>query len=241
MTRRRWIADRVEGEHAYLVGDNAAHLARVLRAKTGQQFDIAVGGVVRLGTIVSITPDQVQFSLGDEVRSEQLPEVHILLSIFKFDRLEWAIEKLTELGVASIATMVAHRTEPHLAKAAAKRVERWRKLAHEAAQQARRFSAPDVPAPLPLKQAILEANGHRIVLSEVETNITLKSALASHQAPITLAFGPEGGWTNEELQLFQERGWVSASLGATILRAETAAIAAVAVTMAELNWSRVQR
>ena len=234
MTRRRWIADRVEGEHAYLLGDNAAHLARVLRAKPGQQFDIAVGGMVRLGTIVSITPDQVGFALGAEVQSGQVPEVHILLSIFKFDRLEWAIEKLTELGAASVTTVVARRTESHLARAAEKRVERWRKLAHEASQQARRLSAPEIPAPMPLKKAVLEAKGHRIVLSELETSVMLKSALASHRAPITLAFGPEGGWTNQELQLFQETGWTPATLGATVLRAETAAIAAVAIAMSEL-------
>ncbi len=234
MTRRRWIADRVEGEYAYLVGDNAAHLARVLRAKTGQQFDIAVGGVVRLGEIVSIGSEQVEFALGPEVQAEQVPEVHVMLSIFKFDRLEWAIEKLTELGVAGITMMIARRTELHLAKAAEKRVERWRKLAHEAAQQARRLSPPEIPGPMPLKKAILEVKGQRIVLSEVETGVGLKSALASCQAPITLAFGPEGGWTNEELQLFQEAGWISASLGATILRAETAAIAALAVAIAEM-------
>lgn len=237
MTRRRWIADRVDGERAYLLGANASHLALVLRAKAGQQFDVAVGGVVRLGNIVSIDADQVEFALGPEVESGELPEVHILLSIFKFDRLEWAIEKLTELGAASITAVIARRTEAHLAKAGEKRVERWRKLAHEAAQQARRLSAPGMLGPMALKKAILEAKGHGIVLSEAETSVGLKSALASCQAPITLAFGPEGGWTNEELQLFRERGWASASLGATILRAETAAIAAVAVTMAELGFS----
>ena len=234
MTRRRWIADRVEGERAYLFAANAAHLARVLRAKVGQQFDIAIGSAVRVGTIISIAPDQVEFALGPLVQSEALPEVHVVLSIFKFDRLEWAIEKLTELGVASVMPAVASRTEPHLAKAAGKRVERWRKLAHEAAQQARRPSAPEISAPAPLKNAILEAKGHCVVLSEAEKTATLKSILASYQAPLTLALGPEGGWTTEELHIFQERGWASASLGTTILRAETAAIAAVAIAMAEL-------
>jgi 16S rRNA (uracil1498-N3)-methyltransferase len=234
MTRRRWIADRVEGERAYLVAANAAHLVRVLRAKAGQQFDIAIGGSVRVGTIVSITPDEVEFALGPLVQSEPLPEIHVVLSIFKFDRLEWAIEKLTELGVASVRPAVASRTEPHLAKAAERRVERWRKLAHEAAQQARRLSAPEILAPVTLKKATLEAKGHCVVLSEAEEIATLKSVLSAVRAPLTLALGPEGGWTGDELQVFQERGWSSASLGATILRAETAAIAAVAIAMSEL-------
>src|SRR2546423_4271143 len=226
MTRRRWIADRVEGERAYLLGANADHLTRVLRAKTGQQFDIATRGAVRVGTIVSIASNEVEFALGPQVQSEPLPEVHVVLSIFKFDRLEWAIEKLTELGVASVMPAVANRTESHLAKAAEKRVDRWRKLAREAAQQARRLSAPEILSPVSLKKAILEAKGHCVVLSEAEKNTTLKSVLATCRAPLTLALGPVGGWTTEDLLMFQARGWRSASLGATILRAETAAIAA---------------
>jgi 16S rRNA (uracil1498-N3)-methyltransferase len=237
MTRRRWIADRVEGERAYLLAANAAHLARVLRARVGQQFDIAAEGVVRLGTIVSITPEEVEFALGPLVESVALPEIeiHVVLSIFKFDRLEWAIEKLTELGVARIIPVVARRTEPHLAKAAEKRVERWRKLAHEATQQSRQPAAPEILTPSPLKKAILEAKGYRVVLSETEETATLKSVLESGPTPLSMAFGPEGGWATEELQIFQESGWRSASLGATILRAETAAIAAVAIAMAELS------
>jgi 16S rRNA (uracil1498-N3)-methyltransferase len=233
MTRRRWIADRVEGEQAYLLGGNAAHLARVLRAKAGQQFDIAVEGEVRIGTVISITAEEVEFSLGPVVESSDLPEIHVVLSIFKFDRLEWAIEKLTELGIAGMIPAVARRTEPHLAKSAEKRVERWRKIVHEAAQQSRRPAAPEVFSPAPLKNAILEGKGQCIVLSELEETATLKSVLQSGRSPVTLAFGPEGGWAAEELQLFQERGWQPASLGSTILRAETAAIAAVAIAMAE--------
>ncbi len=239
MTRRRWIADRVEGERAYLLAGNADHLARVLRAKPGQQFDISAEGEVRLGTIVSITPEEVEFALGPLVKSNSLPgiEIHVVLSIFKFDRLEWAIEKLTELGVARICPAVARRTEPHLAKAAEKRVERWRKIAHEAAQQSRRPAAPEIRDPSSLKKSVLEATGQCVVLSEMEETATLKSVLESRHSPITLAFGPEGGWAAEELKIFQESGWQPASLGPTILRAETAAIAAVAITMAKLAVS----
>ncbi|HEY6968955.1 MAG TPA: RsmE family RNA methyltransferase, partial [Candidatus Angelobacter sp.] len=191
MTRRRWIADRVEGNRAWLTGANANHLARVLRAKPGQQFDIAAEGAVRLGTALSVSPEQVEFELGEPIRDSSLPEVSVFLSIFKFDRLEWAIEKLTELGVTRIAPVIARRTEPHLAKAAEKRVERWRKIAREAAQQARRQAPPEVLAPTPLKNAIQSASGCRIVLSEVEKGTSLKSALAQCAPPIFLALGPE--------------------------------------------------
>ncbi len=72
-------------------------------------------------------------------------------------------------------------------------------------------------------------------MSETEESISLKKALANCRAPLALAFGPEGGWTADEVKMFQAAGWKAASLGRTILRAETAAIAAVAVTFAELG------
>lgn len=235
MTRRRWIADRLEGDRAWLTGANADHLARVLRAKPGQQFDIAAEGTVRAGTIVSVSPDQVEFELGELLQSGSLPEIWVYLSMFKFDRLEWAIEKLTELGVAKIFPVASRRTEPHLAKAAEKRVERWRKIAREAAQQARRTAPPEVISPAPLKKAIAGTSGCRIVLNESEDSSSLKSVLAECRPPIALAFGPEGGWTEDEVELFNQAGWRSASLGQTILRAETAAIAAVAIAIAEIG------
>ncbi len=235
MTRRRWIADRVEGDRAFLLDQNADHLFRVLRAKVGQEFEVAAGGVLRLGTVILATTDCVEFQLGAPVESVTLSEVSIYLSIFKFDRMEWALEKLTELGVARVFPIVAQRTGAHLAKAAQTRLERWRKIVREASQQSRRIAAPEIAAPLALKKAIAEEKGSRIVLSEAEESVSLKAALAAGKPPLALAFGPEGGWTQEELALFAGSGWRSVSLGPTILRAETAAIAAVAVAMAELG------
>jgi 16S rRNA (uracil1498-N3)-methyltransferase len=231
MTRRRWIADRVKGDQAYLSGQNASHLFRALRAKVGQQFDVVADGVLRLGTIVSASDKQVEFALGALIESKGLPEISVYLSIFKFDRMEWALEKLTELGVSRIHPVIATRTDAHLVKAADKRVERWRRIAHEAAQQSRRLAAPEVSAPVALSMAITCATGHRIVLSEYEKNLSLQSALAECQPPLALAVGPEGGWTQDEAEQFDQNFWVAASLGRSILRAETAAIAAVAISL----------
>lgn len=235
MTRRRWIADRVAGDRAYLLGDNADHLFRVLRVKVGQEFDVAADGVLRAGKVVSASAQQVEFELGPAIAGDELPEITVYLSIFKFDRMEWALEKLTELGVARIVPMIARRTEAHISKAAEKRVERWRKIVREAAQQSRRMAPPEIAAPVALKAALAGATGARIVLSEAEEEVSLKAALAGAQPPLSLAFGPEGGWTPEELAMFSESRWKPASLGATILRAETAAIAAVAVAFACLH------
>ena len=234
MTRRRWIADRVEGDRAYLLGPNAAHLFRVLRVKVGQDFDVVADGVPRWGEVIAASHDQVEFQLGPVVESEALPQITVYLSIFKFDRMEWALEKMTELGVTRIVPMIAQRTEQHLAKAAPKRAERWRKLGREAAQQSRRVAPPEIADPVTLKKALAEEHGHRIVLSEKEERTSLKS-LVKAGTPVALAFGPEGGWSESELRLFNDHSWQAASLGRTILRAETAAIAAVAVAMAELS------
>ena len=234
MTRRRWIADRVQGDRAYLLGPNAAHLFRVLRVKVGQDFDVAANGVLRYAKVISASHDEVEFWLGAEVASAALPHVTVYLSIFKFDRFEWALEKLTELGVSRIVPVIAQRTEQHLAKAADKRLERWRKIARESAQQARRIAPPEIADPVALKTALSGEQGSRIVLSELEKSVSFKVALAGLAPPLALAFGPEGGWSADEPALFNAADWKPASLGHTILRAETAALASVAVAMAEL-------
>ena len=241
MTRRRWIADEVRDNTAALVGEHAAHLSRVLRAQLGQQFDIAAGATVRRGTITAISQDRIEFALGEEIvspkiGSEPAADVTLLLSIFKFDRMEWAIEKCTELGVARIVPVIAQRTDAHLAAAAAKRHERWQRLVRQAAEQSRRATPPEITAPLKLKEAI-QCDGLRIVLAESEEDATLPGVLTGHHpgTEVSLAIGPEGGWTADELKLFCGAGWAPVSLGATILRAETAAIAATAIATSILG------
>jgi 16S rRNA (uracil1498-N3)-methyltransferase len=237
MTRRRWIADEVFGNRAALVGLHAQHLVQVLRGRVGQEFDIVTGESIRRGRIVSIADDRVEFELGAVVPAAPISGLTLVLSIFKFDRMEWAIEKCVELGVSRIVPVVAHRTEAHLAKAAQKRVERWQRIALQASEQARRASTPEISQRQSLHAAVIAATGTRIVLAESEEQVMLKDALQASPAAseITLAFGPEGGWTESELELFQGAGWIAASLGNTILRAETAAIAATAITLAELQ------
>jgi len=234
MTRRRWIADEVSGSRAALVGDHARHLAQVLRAQVGQEFEISVEGNVHLGRIVAISPERVEFELGDAVAASAPFAITVAVSIFKFDRMEWAIEKCTELGVARIVPLIAARTESHLASAAAKRLERWKRIAKQASEQSRRVSQPEIQDPIKFKDFLTSATkGSRIVLSEVEQEIALKDAIVPDES-LTLAFGPEGGWKEQELPAFASAGWKSASLGPTILRAETAVIAAVAVAASML-------
>jgi 16S rRNA (uracil1498-N3)-methyltransferase len=235
MTRRRWIADEFTDRSATLIGQNAAHLARVLRARVGQEFDIVCGDVVRLGTVASLSENRVEFSLGEALAGGGEREIILVTAIYKFDRLEWAIEKCTELGVTRIVPVSARRTDSHLAIAAAKRVERWRRIAHEAAQQSRRLRPPQIDEAVKLKAALSLEAPTRLLLNENERSESLREALADSATPIAIAVGPEGGWTEEELAQFSSAGWRSVTLGSTILRAETAAIAALAAIAAILD------
>jgi 16S rRNA (uracil1498-N3)-methyltransferase len=237
MTRRRWIADEVSGDRAALIGQHADHLVRVLRARVGQDFDIATDETVRQGRIAFIKEGRVEFDLGEEVSGASLSEITLVLAVFKFDRMEWAIEKCTELGVSRIVPVIARRTDAHLAAAAAKRVERLQRIAREASEQSRRATPPEIATPVKLSEALNLQATLRIVLAESEERNLLRDAVKPDLASggIALAVGPEGGWTNDELQSFQQAGWISASLGNTILRAETAAMAATAIVASALH------
>jgi 16S rRNA (uracil1498-N3)-methyltransferase len=237
MTRRRFIADEVSGDSAVLVGEHAGHLTRVLRASVGQEFDIATGAAVRRGRITSVKKGRVEFDLGEEVSAASLPDITLVLAIFKFDRMEWAIEKCTELGVTRIVLVIARRTDSHLATASAKRVERWQRLARQASEQSRRAAPPEISDPIKVSEALTLPGAVRILLAESEGQTLLRDIVKPQPAHegIVLAVGPEGGWTDDELQSFQQAGWISASLGNTILRAETAAIAATAVVASALH------
>ena len=242
MTRRRWIADEWDETSASLRGEQATHLIRVLRATTGMECDMVAGDRVFRATLSGVSGDTVRFTLLAEVEADAALPVTLLLSVFKFDRMEWIIEKATELGVQRIIPIAARRSEKHLVQAATARVERWRRLAREAAKQSRRSDVPVVEELLTLKAAVLVkvAGGLRFLLAEQERTTTLYAAMQEatehvEKRDVFLAVGPEGGWTAEEESLFAAEGWVPVSLGPRILRAETAAIAAVALMAAMLG------
>src|SRR5208282_2775438 len=157
---------QVTGNRAVLTGEHADHLVRVLRARVGQEFDVAANGVVRRSRVVAMEESRVEFELGDEVPLAAAPSLTLVLAVFKFDRMEWAIEKCTELGVARIVPLIARRTDAHLADASAKRVERWRRIAVQASEQSRRAAPPEIAAPLKLREAASLAGASRIVLAE---------------------------------------------------------------------------
>src|SRR5215469_13520305 len=175
MTRRRWIAEHWDEATATLTGAQAAHLARVLRVQPGTRADVVAGGHLFHAEVAAVSNEQVRFNLLAEMNADPALPITLAVSIFKFDHMEWGIEKATELGVQAIAPVIARRTDKHLAQAAAKRVERWRRIAHEASQQSRRSDVPIIHEPVPLERRIRQ-NGDavRIVLAEQERGVTLR-------------------------------------------------------------------
>lgn len=244
MTRRRWIADSWDEGTASLTGEQASHLIRVLRAQPGTEYDIVAGDRVWHGVIAGISGDAVRFNLIAEVQADPALPITLLLSIFKFDRLEWAIEKCTELGIERVVPVIARRSEKHLAQSAQNRIERWRRIARESAKQSRRSDIPAIDDVRPLKTAVRQTcdSATQLLLAEQERSTTLRHAVeeairdSGEEMPsIHIAVGPEGGWAAEEEALFDAEGWRSVSLGPRILRAETAAITATAVVAALLE------
>ncbi len=243
MTRRRWIAEHWDEATATIVGAQAEHMVRVLRAQPGMEADVVAGGHVFHAEVAAVSTKEVRFNLIAELEADPALPVTLVLAVYKFDHMEWAIEKATELGVAAVAPVIARRTEKHLAQAAAKRAERWRRIAHEAAQQSRRSDVPLIHEPGPLSARVRAASlATRIVLAEQERTTTLRNALdeavataESEMPTLEIAIGPEGGWAPEEEALFDANGWRATSLGPRILRAETAAIAALAVVASYLE------
>jgi 16S rRNA (uracil1498-N3)-methyltransferase len=239
--RRRFFVDAFAGGAAYLTGDAAHHVGRVLRAEPGQLYELSDGNSVFLAQVERVSKSGVQFSL-----VKKLPvcaatvEISLLLAIVKFDRFEWALEKATELGVHTIVPLAAERSEKALLAAAAKRAARWRKILLESAQQARCLRPAFLEGMVRPARAFAENRGRlKILFSERTGAAPLRAILGEAAAQTTendlprtiaLGIGPEGGWTDEEFGAALAANFREASIGRNILRTETAVIAGLAAT-----------
>lgn len=236
--RRRFFVEKFEGGRASLQGDAAGHLGRVLRAEPGQLYELSDGCSVWLARVERISRvrggPSIDFALTERIEVRESPlRTRLLLSLVKFDRLEWCLEKAAELGVREIVPLAASRSEKALVLAAVKRRERWERILLESAQQARRLRLP-VLAAVEKPQAVFAAarEDGKIIFSERAGAAPLRQVLETMggRSEICLAIGPEGGWTEAEFSSAEKNGFREASLGREILRTETAVIAALAVT-----------
>ena len=236
--RRRFFVEKFENDAATLRDDAAHHLAHVLRAETGQLYELSDGEHLWLARTVSVGRDEVGFTLVEQLPAPNAPvRIELLLAVVKFDRFEWALEKATELGVDEITPLAADRSEKGLVAAAGKRSERWKRILAESAQQARRLRIPTLAdAAKPRDAFRVSASKLKLLLSEREGSRPLRETLepaasaraANEPARVTIAIGPEGGWTEAEFASATASGFVEAALGANIMRTETAVCAALA-------------
>ena len=236
MARRRFFVDEIRGGSAELRGDEARHLTRVLRVEPGQRFEISDNEQAFLAEIEEAKGDRVIFRVLEPVDSAPLlVRVTLCAALIKFDRFEWIVEKATELGVERIFPVETTRTERGLFEASRKRSERWMRIARESSQQSRRVRVPAILPAVRFGAALETAAGHRFFLEEGSAPALLHEIPEERQETVALLLGPEGGWTDAERQAAHAAGWTAVSLGPQVLRAETAACAALAVVMAA--WS----
>ena len=230
--RRRFFVDQVRNGQAEISGDDAKHLTRVLRVEVGQRYEISDNRGVYLAEIETARKEQVTFRTLEKLPVAEPPLRMILCAaIIKFDHFEWMIEKATELGVAEIVPMITIRTENGLEKAAHKRLERWRRIGLEASQQSRRAHLPEITEPTSWSDVLATEADYRYALDE-NANLPLATVFPPDrhtEDAVALLIGPEGGWTDQERTGFIAAGWASVSLGPSILRTETAALAALSV------------
>ena len=228
MALRRVFVDHVDDQEAHAEGPTAHHLARVVRLCEGEEVELSDGRRLFRAHVAQADSRRVEFVIDQELAAiSSGPEVTLQIAVFQFSRFEWAVEKATELGVSRIVPVAAARSETHLVKAVPKRLERWRRIAEQAAQQSRRLAAPMIEKMVPFEAVPAEGEGARLILHPDGDPLggVLRSSL---EQPIQLLVGPEGGWTNDEVSAAIQAGYRRAGMGPLILRCETAVIAALA-------------
>lgn len=232
MARRRFFVPEVHHGQAELTDEDAKHLTQVLRVEAGEVYEICDNEQVYLAKVELARKSQVIFRVIETFPPpEPMTSLTVLIALIKFERLETVIEKATELGATEIRLIRAERSEKGLEQAVPKRMARWNRIASEASQQSRRSRLPEITGPFSLKQAAAFEADHRLFLDEERTGRPLLDVV-DRKAPAALLVGPEGGWPDHERELIVEAGWSPVTLGPLILRAETAAIAALSAIQA---------
>lgn len=166
------------------------------------------------------------------------PSIVLAQSLLKGEKMDWVIQKATELGVARIAPVLASHS---VVRPRADRIEhqlaRWQRIALEAAQQSERWSVPviDEPATVPHLLSTSKTAALKILLAERSNGASLSNLALHNDGDVWLLIGPEGGWEEAEFRHMREQGFVGVTLGPRILRAETAAIAALTILQSRLG------
>lgn len=224
-------------------GSDVKYLTRVLRLKRGDSLTVFDGeGRVFEAFIREINGGEVVLALSRQIAENTEPQVKVTLfqALPKGDKMDLVVQKATELGVAQIVPVLTERVVVQLEGArAAKKQERWQRIAKEAARQCGRVAVPMVERVCSFKEALeLFARGNSLGIMpwEGEETLSLRKALTGKSpAAVTLFVGPEGGFTRSEVEAARARGFLTVSLGRRILRTETAGIVTLALVLYSLG------
>lgn len=223
-----------------LTGDEAQHCSRVMRKQAGDHIEVFDGeGRVAVGEIVRVTKSEVDVRLISEKKTEPFATaIHLVPALIKGEAFEWMLEKAVELGAASVQPVVTDRTVVHLdAAQVEKKLAKWRRHMIESTKQCHTPFVPRLEMPGAFAKVVpgLEA-GLKLIPALSEHSRTLKQVLpAVKPTSVTVLIGPEGDFTPEEEAMAQQAGFLPVTLGPLVLRAETAAIATLAVLGHELR------
>lgn len=215
----------------------AQQLVTVLRLRPGTQIGLLNGdGACFVTELLSVTRQEVQGHVLAQESTTTEPAIPLTLyqCALKADKFEWILQKGTELGVTRFVPVISERTIIRPAAALLKRYDRWRMILQEAAEQSGRGRIPQLAEPQAWAVAMQGATGQRYLPWEATlvTSPSLGTQLRpTVDEPISVAIGPEGGLSAAEVALASDAGWQTVSLGPRILRAETAALAAVTIIL----------
>lgn len=236
----RFFIENASGDTMTITGQDATHITRSLRMKEGDSLTVCGGqGLDFHCVIASMTDSEVLLRVEETVPTDSEPSVRLTLyqGLPKGDKLELIIEKTVELGVTAIVPVLMQRSVSRPdAKSAAKKQERWQKIALSAAKQCGRGVIPTVEPMITFRQMLPRLREHQAVLFFYECGgLPLPEALGGivqkGLTDVAVVIGPEGGFDLAEAQALQESGALTATLGKRILRTETAPIAAAAAIM----------
>lgn len=234
-------ASNIRGDEAKLTGQDARHVKDVLRLGPGDELYLLDGtGKEYRAIIVTILPGEVSCKILEECRRDTEPRTLITLvqGLPKGDKMDFVVQKATELGASRIIPTVTERSIPRPdPERATGRVERWRRIAKESAEQSGRAVIPEVSGILPFDAAfsLLPCGTLLILPWEVETSRGLAEALsgADEAREVAVFIGPEGGFSRDEVELARKHGAVTVTLGPRILRTETAGLVVLTIILYE--------
>jgi 16S rRNA (uracil1498-N3)-methyltransferase len=232
----------IHGETATVGGAELEHMRKVLRLRPGDPLTLFDDeGWEHEGVIRAYTNAVGEITLVKSYRPERESSLNVTLAqaLGKGDKLDWVVEKATELGVSSIVPFLSARTVPRLDRAAAvKRGERWRRLALSAAKQSGRISIPEIGDLTDFSDLVARSWECALKLifweGEQERGLAQVRQETERLDSLLLVIGPEGGFTSDEVGAARRAGFQSVRLGMRILRTETAAVAAV--SLAQFLW-----